>query len=84
MSTILIDQDGYKLVSYGNGAAYSLERRDPDGVAIVAVQGEDADQLRDEIQAFESAWPCASRAALARFLWTTLDYGAAASPRETA
>ena len=76
----LIDQDGYKLVSYGNGSAYLLKRRDWG----VALQGDDANQLREEIEAFESAWPCASRAALAAYLWNTLDYGSAATLLETA
>jgi hypothetical protein len=79
MSTILIDQDGYKLTSFGNGCAYSLERRG----WSVALQGDDANQLRKEITAFETAWPCASRAALAAYLWNTLEYGSAATPLET-
>jgi phenylalanine-4-hydroxylase len=79
MSTILIDQDGYKLTSYGDGSAYALEH---DGRGAF-MQGDDATQLRDEIEAFELAWPCASRATLARFLWMTLEYGLASTPLET-
>ena len=105
MSTILIDQDNYKLVSYGNGSAYLLKRRDW-GVALL---GDDADKLRAEIEAFELAWRSASeasatlverrepaedsdprrsegssRAALATYLWNTLEYGSAATLLETA
>ena len=76
MSTILIDQDGYKLTSYGNGCAYLLQYGDD----ATHVQGADASRLSDEIDAFETAWPDASRVALARFIWVTLDYGAAATP----
>lgn len=80
MSIILIDQDNYKLTSWGNGIAYSLEHHG----RAVALQGDDADQLREEIAAFELAWPAASRAALAAYLWSTLDYGLASTPLETA
>ncbi len=79
MSIILIDQDGYKLTSWGNGAAYALEH---DGQAAF-MHSADADRLREEITAFETAWPCASRGALARYLWVTLDYGSASTPLET-
>jgi len=79
MSTILIDQDGYKLTRYGSGCAYLLECDDQ----AVHMQGDDATQLRDEITAFETAWPCASRAALGRFLWSTLEYGSVATRTET-
>lgn len=80
MSTILIDQDDYKLTSYGNGCAYLLQY----GGDAVHVQGDDASQLSDEIDAFETVWPNASRVALARFLWVSLDYGAAATLLENA
>ena len=79
MPTILIDQDGYKLTSYGNGAAYTLEH---DGRSTF-VQDDDATQLREEIEAFETAWPCASRATLGHYLWMTLEYGSASAPLET-
>ncbi len=79
MSTILINQNGYKLTSWGIGAAYSIEH---DGRAAF-VQGEDADRLREKIAAFETSWPCASRGTLARYLWVTLEYGAASTPLET-
>jgi hypothetical protein len=80
MSITLIDCDDYKLTSFAGGTAYLLSRRG----WSVALQGEDADQLREEIAAFESAWPCASRVALAAYLWNTLGYGSAATPLETA
>jgi len=80
MSITLIDCEGYKLTSFAGGTAYLLSRREWG----VALHGDDADQLLEEIAAFESAWPCASRVALAAYLWNTLEYGLAATPLETA
>ena len=80
MSIILIEQDGYRLTSWGSGAAYALEH---DGQGAF-MQGDDADRLREEIAAFETSWPCASRGALARYLWGELGYALAATPIEIA
>ena len=76
----LIDQDGFKLTEFAGGTAYLLCRRQWG----VALQGDAASQLREEMGAFWLAWPHASRAALAAYLWNTLEYGSAATLLETA
>ena len=80
MSITLIDCEGYKLTSFAGGTAYLLSRREWG----VALHGDDADKLTEEMGAFWLAWPRASRAALAAYLWNTLEYGLAATPLETA
>ena len=64
MSTVLIDQDGFKLTKFAGGTAYLLCRQQWG----VALQGDDADKLTEEMGAFWLAWPHASRAALAAYL----------------
>jgi len=79
MSIVLIDQGDYKLVSYAGATAYLFSREDRG----VALWGDDADCLTEQMAAFWLSWPHASRAALGRYLWTTLEYGLASTPLET-
>ncbi len=51
----LSDTPNYRLVSYGNGLAYSLAKKET--TTDVYFQGDDATQFREELEAMENADP---------------------------
>lgn len=47
----IYDANGWKLLSYGNGAAYAIKQYRPDGTYSVSLQGDEASEFRAEFDA---------------------------------
>ena len=78
-SQLIMSAGPYKLISFGNGTAYSLENHCFDSVddspLSVFVQGDDAAQFRDEIAAMESAHPTMPTRDVLGEIWATYYQG---------
>lgn len=57
-STTIYDQNGWLLISHGNGAAYTLAHFDRNACKrSVFLQGDDAIQFHNELEATRDNWP---------------------------
>lgn len=65
----------FRLDSYGNGAAYTLVNAAANRSTYV--QGDDATQFRDELDAVETTFPNGSPDEILGWLWDQCDYGSA-------
>lgn len=63
----------FALISYGNGAAYTL--RDKQEGLSAFFQGDDAATLRDELDGREAARPDDLPDSILGFLWFDIEYG---------
>jgi len=56
-STTVYDQNGWLLISHGNGAAYTLSLFDHNDCKLsVFFQGDDAAQLHEEMESTKDNW----------------------------
>jgi hypothetical protein len=74
--SVIINTDQFQLISYGNGLCYALISIDRE--ASIFFQESDAEQFRQEREAYESMHPQASTNAIMSRLW--FDYEALAEP----
>lgn len=76
----IAESHGYRLDSYGNGAAYAL--RNIATRHSVWVQGDDAIVLREALDSIERNWPNWSQERVLECLWNDYGYELAATPDE--
>lgn len=74
--TVIHESDSFTVTSYGNGAAYAIETP----THSLFLQGDDAAQFRDELDAREQARPDMLTADILAELWG--EYASAAQPKE--
>jgi hypothetical protein len=78
-SQVIMSAGPYKLISYGNGTAYTLESHcglGPTGVLSVFVQGDDATQFKAELDQWEAIHPnMATRDILGELFCESFDHG---------
>jgi len=76
-SSLIHDTRHFRLVSYGNGLAYALERK---GVSYASIlfQGDDADKFREELDNLSSGRLMLATDDVLRILWN--DYECVAEP----
>lgn len=53
--TVLVDSSKFRLVSWGNGTAYTFDNKT--AKRSVFLQGDDATQFRSELESMENAYP---------------------------
>jgi hypothetical protein len=71
------DGPEFRLRSYGNGTAYSLDHKPAH--ETVFVQGDDAVRFETDLEAINAHRPDWTYEQVCRWLWDQCDYGSAAS-----